>query len=33
MQFLRDSGRTAKYITSVCTGSVLFAEAGLIDGY
>lgn len=31
--FLQESGRTAKYITSVCTGSVLLAAAGLLDGY
>lgn len=33
MRFLRDHGRTAKYITSVCTGSILLAAAGLLDGY
>ena len=31
--FLREHGRTAGYITSVCTGSVLLAAAGLMDGY
>ena len=31
--FLRDRGRTARYITSVCTGSILLAAAGLMDGY
>lgn len=33
IRFLQESGRTAKYITSVCTGSVLLAAAGLMDGY
>ena len=33
IRFLQDRGRTAKYITSVCTGSVLLAAAGLLDGY
>ena len=33
IRFLQDSGRTAKYITSVCTGSILLAAAGLMDGY
>lgn len=31
--FLQDHGRTARYITSVCTGSILLAAAGLLDGY
>lgn len=31
--FLQQHGRTARYITSVCTGSVLLAAAGLMDGY
>ena len=33
IRFLKDHGRTAKYITSVCTGSILLAAAGLMDGY
>ena len=33
IRFLQDHGRTAKYITSVCTGSILLAAAGLLDGY
>ncbi len=31
LNFLR--GQTATYITSVCTGSLLLAAAGLLDGY
>jgi cyclohexyl-isocyanide hydratase len=33
MQFLRKQGQTARYVTSVCTGSLLLAAAGLLDGY
>ena len=33
IRFLQESGRTAKYVTSVCTGSILLAAAGLMDGY
>lgn len=33
IRFLRESGRTARYVTSVCTGSILLAAAGLMDGY
>ena len=33
IRFLQESGRTARYITSVCTGSILLAAAGLLDGY
>ena len=33
MRFLRESGRTARYVTSVCTGSILLAAAGLMEGY
>ncbi|WP_381803864.1 DJ-1/PfpI family protein [Streptomyces niveus] len=31
--FLADRGATASYITSVCTGSLVLASAGLLDGY
>lgn len=31
--FVRDAGRKAKYVTSVCTGSMLLGAAGLLDGY
>jgi cyclohexyl-isocyanide hydratase len=31
--FLRDHGRAARYVTSVCTGSLLLGAAGLLDGY
>ena len=33
MTFLADRGRTARYVTSVCTGSLLLGQAGLLDGY
>jgi cyclohexyl-isocyanide hydratase len=33
MQFLRQQGQSARYLTSVCTGSLLLAAAGLLDGY
>lgn len=31
--FLRKHAASAKYITSVCTGSLVLAAAGLLDGY
>ena len=31
--FLARSGRSARYVTSVCSGSLLLAMAGLLDGY
>ncbi len=31
--FLAERGRDARYITSVCTGSLLLGTAGLLDGY
>lgn len=31
--FLRDHGATARYVTSVCTGSLLLGAAGLLAGY
>src|SRR5579872_3368772 len=33
LQFLRAQARLAKYITSVCTGSLVLGAAGLIKGY
>ena len=33
MQFLARVGAQARYITSVCSGSVLLAAAGLLEGY
>ncbi len=33
LQFLRDQARAAKYITSVCTGSLVLGAAGLLRGY
>jgi len=31
--FVRDVGARAKYVTSVCTGSMILGAAGLLDGY
>lgn len=31
--FLKDRGSRAKYVTSVCTGSLVVGAAGLLDGY
>ena len=31
--FLRHHGRTARYVTSVCTGALVLGAAGLLDGY
>jgi cyclohexyl-isocyanide hydratase len=31
--FLRKQGAQAAYVTSVCTGALLLAAAGLLDGY
>ncbi len=31
--FLRDRGLRAKWVTSVCTGSLILGAAGLLDGY
>jgi cyclohexyl-isocyanide hydratase len=33
LAFLRKQGSTAKYVTSVCGGSVFLAKAGLLAGY
>jgi len=33
LSFLADRGARAKYVTSVCTGSVILAAAGLLHGY
>ena len=33
LSFLRDQAARAKWITSVCTGSLLLGAAGLLKGY
>ena len=33
LDFLARAGKTARYVTSVCTGSGILAAAGLLDGY
>lgn len=33
LAFLRHTAARAKYVTSVCTGGILLASAGLLDGY
>jgi cyclohexyl-isocyanide hydratase len=33
LDFLRAQARGAKYVTSVCTGSLVLGAAGLLDGY
>ena len=33
LAFLDEQGRQAKYVTSVCTGSLLLGAAGLLEGY
>ncbi|MBD6620294.1 DJ-1/PfpI family protein [Komarekiella sp. 'clone 1'] len=33
LEFLKLQGKTAKYVTSVCTGSLILAAAGLLQGY
>jgi transcriptional regulator GlxA family with amidase domain len=33
LHFLEDRGKRARYVTSVCTGSLLLGAAGLLDGY
>ncbi|WP_437905902.1 DJ-1/PfpI family protein [Sorangium sp. So ce327] len=33
LRFLRDRGARSRYVTSVCTGSLILAAAGLMQGY
>jgi cyclohexyl-isocyanide hydratase len=33
LAFLRNQGSTAKYVTSVCGGSIFLDKAGLLEGY
>ena len=33
IDFLRKAGEKAEYVTSVCTGGLILAEAGLLDGH
>lgn len=33
IDFLQRAGESASYVTSVCTGAMILAEAGLLDGY
>jgi cyclohexyl-isocyanide hydratase len=33
LEFLASRGRTAKFVTSVCTGSLILGAAGLLTGY
>ena len=33
LRFLARAGKRARFVTSVCSGSVLLAAAGLLDGY
>ncbi|NSL90082.1 DJ-1/PfpI family protein [Chitinophaga solisilvae] len=33
LSFLEEQGKQAKYITAVCTGSLVLAAAGLLQGY
>ena len=33
MDLVRSRGATARYVTSVCTGSIILGAAGLLDGY
>jgi cyclohexyl-isocyanide hydratase len=33
LDFLRKQAKSARYVTSVCTGSMVLAAAGLLDGY
>jgi len=33
LEFLKSQGEQARYVTSVCTGALLLAAAGLLEGY
>lgn len=33
LDFLADRGKSARYVTSVCTGSLILGAAGLLQGY
>lgn len=33
LEFLAKAGATARFVTSVCTGSLILGAAGLLDGY
>jgi cyclohexyl-isocyanide hydratase len=33
LEFLTDRGKTARYVTSVCTGALVLGAAGLLRGY
>ncbi len=33
MDLIRSRGETARFVTSVCTGSIILGAAGLLDGY
>jgi len=33
LDFLRNQAQSAQYVTAVCTGSLILAAAGLLDGY
>ena len=33
LEFLRVQGESARYVTSVCSGSLLLGKAGLLEGY
>ncbi len=33
IDFIRRAGENARHVTSVCTGALILAEAGLLDGY
>jgi transcriptional regulator GlxA family with amidase domain len=33
ISWVRETGQAAEYVTSTCTGALILAEAGLLDGY
>ncbi|SFJ86605.1 DJ-1/PfpI family protein [Jannaschia pohangensis] len=33
LDFLIEAGKTARYVTSVCSGALILGQAGLLDGY